>query len=163
MTLFSKFRRSKRSSEKEATFGNSARPKAAQVAKVKPVYRHIPTHAAQDALTATPFIYTREECSRRIEETRQRTKEANRANGIGTPQFASRVVLRQKPGEPLPEFVAPKEAYKSRPQAAPRNHERMTPKKGQPYFSHADSPSWVRNGGRLRTASSLDSSKFQYS
>lgn len=158
MTLFSKFRRSKRSSDKPVISN-----------PVKPVYRHVPTHAAQDALTATPFIYSREECSRKIGETRQRTKEINRAQGIGTPKFASKVVLRQNPGEPRAQPILPKPRPQAQLHPVPRrpvpthaqtlDYGSETPRKGQPYFSHVDSPTWVRARGLHQSIGSFDGSE----
>ncbi|KAH7110587.1 hypothetical protein B0J11DRAFT_205079 [Dendryphion nanum] len=68
MSIFSRIRKAKKAAadhKKETTQAEESKP------PVVP-YKHIPTHAAQDALAANPIRWTHEETKARIAEAKQR-------------------------------------------------------------------------------------------
>ncbi|KAF2638494.1 hypothetical protein P280DRAFT_71615 [Massarina eburnea CBS 473.64] len=71
MSIFSRFRKAKKAAEEH----KKAVAAQAEVEPPQSPYRHIPTHAAQDALAATPTTFTHEETREKIAVVRKRKSE----------------------------------------------------------------------------------------
>lgn len=71
MSIFSKVKKARKAANEHKK--SAAQEQAAEAAKPPPTpYKHIPTHAAQDALAATPTTWSPEETRARIAEARKR-------------------------------------------------------------------------------------------
>ncbi|KAI1394118.1 uncharacterized protein F4822DRAFT_387108 [Hypoxylon trugodes] len=88
---------------------NAKKAEKAKEESVKPPYKHIPTHAAADALSGAPAYWRQTDRPKIIEQNRRRAAMlANRPNMVGmprvgsSPSYASYAAVHNTPIAPLP-------------------------------------------------------------
>lgn len=78
MAIFDKIKKAKKAAEKHKR--ESIQPTTEAAPTKKEPYKHVPTHAAQDALAGTPASWTTEESMSKIKEQNKRRSAMGRTN-----------------------------------------------------------------------------------
>lgn len=142
MSIFSKVKNAKKAAEEHKRASSQAQ------AEIKPPtrYKHIPTHAAQDALSCAPTSWSVEESRAKISAAHRRKSDLSRkSNFVRTssePAMASRDYIHRTESDLSIDSVITKQRHSSYQSPSPYTYSGyIPPPRNRPYFTHASSSS----------------------
>lgn len=142
MSIFSKVKNAKKAAEQHKRASSQAQ------ADPKPPtrYKHIPTHAAQDALSCAPTSWTAEESRAKISAAHRRKSDlSGKSNFVRTssePAMASRGHIHRTEGGLSTDSVITKQRHSSYQSPSPYAYSGyVPPPRNRPYFTHASGSS----------------------
>jgi len=142
MSIFSKVKNAKKAAEQHKRASSQAQ------AEIKPPtrYKHIPTHAAQDALSCAPTSWSVEESRAKISAAHRRKSDLSRKSSFvrtnSEPAIASRGCIHRTESDLSIDSVITKQRHSSYQSPSPYAYSGcVPPPRIQPYFTHVSSSS----------------------
>lgn len=142
MSIFSKVKNAKKAAEKHKRASSQTQ------AEIKPPtrYKHIPTHAAQDALSCAPTSWTVEESRAKISAAHRRKSDLSRTSSFvqasSEPAMASRgYIHRTESGMSIDSVITKQRHSSYQSPSAYAYSGYVPPPRNRPYFTHASGSS----------------------
>lgn len=142
MSIFSKVKNAKKAAEQHKRASSQAQADFKPLAR----YKHIPTHAAQDALSCAPTSWTVEESRAKISAAHRRKSDLSRKSSFvqtnSEPAMASRGYIHRTESDLSTDSVITKQRHSSYQSPSPHAYSGyVPPPRNRPYFTHASGSS----------------------
>lgn len=142
MSIFSKVKNAKKAAEQHKRASSQAQADFKPPAR----YKHIPTHAAQDALSCAPTSWTVEESRAKISAAHRRKSDLSRKSSFvqtsSEPAMASRGYIHRTESDLSTDSVITKQRHSSYQSPSPHAYSGyVPPPRNRPYFTHASGSS----------------------